>query len=116
MKRWHHNVVIILRFLFTTLRATLDRNLSVDQMAMEIAVKCFCIHLDLKLQWNVFKFFYLLFVFSICGQCIYNFLYSLNLVSDGFMISVCLFYGLLLCRCLVNEANTHVITKMLYLD
>ena len=51
--------------IFATPKVTLDRNFLVDQTAMENAMDCFYIHLDLKLLWNVFKAFYLFFPFSI---------------------------------------------------
>ena len=57
---------------FATLKVTLDRSLSVDHTATETAMECFQIHMDLKLQWNVFQCFYLLRVLFSFDQSIYS--------------------------------------------
>ena len=71
---------------FTTLKATLDRNLSVDHSAMEAAMESFQINLYLKLPWNVFKCLFIIYcefvsvlVSAFITFCIYLILFHMFL-------------------------------------
>ena len=89
---WHYYTkvsfcfILVYDWFFTTLKATLDRNLSVDHSAMEAAMESFQINLYLKLPWNVFKCLFIIYcefvsvlVSAFITFCIYLILFDMFL-------------------------------------